>query len=79
MKLKIGDKIRIRDTFPETGRGGKIYEVSQTAAEWDYNSVFICRVQEIDTPFPWSCLMFEYEIEKIVTKGPQLLFPFMEG
>ena len=76
MKLKIGDKVRIKDIFQVAKRVGKVHEVCQVAEDWDYESEFICRVREIDGF--WSCLMFEQEIEKVVTKGQQLLFSFME-
>ena len=76
MKLKVGDKVRIKDIFQVTNRVGKVHEVCQVAEDWDYESEFICRVRDLDSP--WSCLMFECEIEKMPTEGQQLLFSFME-
>ena len=73
MKFKVGDKVRIvkSKTFPDLI--GNIYEV--TVVEPPF-SLFACRVKSLQGG-GWNCLMFEKEIEKVVTKGQQLLFSFM--
>jgi len=76
MELKIGDKIRIKDNFPGIRRRGTVCEVCEVKESWDYESRFTCRVREIGGL--WSCLVLEQEIEKVTTKGQQLVFSFME-
>jgi len=71
MKLKVGDKVRITKHAAWCGLVGEICEVSETGF---LDSEFICRIRHKSS---WNCLMLENEIEKVSTKGKQLLFEFM--
>ncbi len=73
MKFKIGDKVRITPNAAWCGLVGETCVVSEVQ---NFNSKFACRVKHISSN--WDCVMLEGEIEKLSTKGQQLLFSFME-
>lgn len=71
MQLKIGDKVKIIK-FPKTSCIGYICEVTEL-----YKEPWCCSVENIKTG--WECIMYSHEIEKVATKGQQLLFSFMNA
>ena len=73
MNLRVGDKIRLNNRFPSPYRRGEIYEVCEISKDSDFESDFICRVKEIGKSLPWSCLIFEAEIELLPRVGQQLM------
>ena len=66
MGYKVGDKVRIVK-FPDKEHVGMICEVLRISSP---DSAFCCRVKG-RTGF--NCLMFSNEIEKVITKGQQLM------
>ena len=74
MKYKVVDKVRIIKSFDFPDMVGRVYKVGEVQP---LNSIFACRV--IDEKTGWSPLMYGKEIEKMPTKGQQLLFEFMDN
>lgn len=70
--FRVGDKVKIVK-WSEPTMVGEICEVSETHQP---GSVFVCRVRALNIEF-WNCLVYASEIEKLPTKGEQLLLDFM--
>lgn len=78
MKYKVGDKVKIVKSDDFSDIIGQLCEVEAVMSE---TSSFVCRVTggTLSNPtYPYSMLMFAWEIEKVITKNQQLLFSFME-
>lgn len=78
MVFKIGDKVKIVKSDDFSDIIGRLCEVTAIMPK---SSLFACRVTG-GTPsspiYPYEVLMFDWEIERVVTKGQQLLFSFMK-
>lgn len=75
MKYKVGDKVKIHDCEGDPAYNGKIGTVIETdrmkrlgTLKWDYLCSFVGLMDYVFGP---------NEMEKVVTKGQQLLFSFM--
>ena len=73
MNLKIGDRVKINNKFPNPPDVGRICIVTEIEPVY---SIFACQVREEGGC--WDCPVYGYEIEDVSTKGQQLLFSFME-
>jgi len=76
MELKIGDKIRITKSPYSWIRGGEgvIVEVRPPNREYHYKVYLYIKEEKGSFYYPVK----DGEIEKIIPKGQQLLFSFME-
>jgi len=72
MKYKLGDKVRIHDCEGNSNYNGEIGTIVQTGRQhprWHY----LCSFDDAE-----NCPFGVAEMTKVVTKGQQLLFSFME-
>lgn len=73
MKFKVGDKVRIVK-FPDTDVVGREAIIISVYCDSD---LYPYRIEDFLNS-SWGCLVLANEIEKVTTKGQQLLFSFME-
>lgn len=71
MKYKIGDKVRLTNTWGVPAVKGGICTIIAFGTEFPY------RIRlDIDTT--WECLVYDSEIEAFILIGQQLTFDFMK-